>query len=173
MLLKISGSFLIIFSSWFLGYKISKRIAGRPEELREVSQLLEILETEFRYMADVLTDAFARVCKNSSSRTVIFFKRCSEILQTSPNINAKEAWGMAIKEVIPETYLNSEDANILCDFGKRLGMSDLDGQIANIHLTISRLKIQEKKADEVKNKNEIMYKRLGILGGICLVLLLF
>ena len=61
---------------------------------------------------------------------------------------------------------------MLVSFGRMLGVSDCEGQIKNIRLAIEQLKIQEQKAEIDRGKNEVMYKRLGFLGGLALALLL-
>jgi len=54
-----------------------------------------------------------------------------------------------------------------------LGSSDVEGQIKNIRLTINQLKLQEQKAEELRAKNEAMYRNLGILGGLAIIIILF
>ena len=69
--------------------------------------------------------------------------------------------------------MNSEDEEILISFGKLLGSSDTEGQIKNIRLTLNQLKMQEEKAEELRKKNESMYRNLGVLGGLAIIIILF
>ena len=96
----------------------------------------------------------------------------STILNEEKSISASEAWQRAVTENIGKTALTKEDAEVLLDFGKMLGSSDLEGQIKNIRLTQTKLGIQEKKAEESRRRNERMYQSLGILGGIAVVIAL-
>lgn len=79
---------------------------------------------------------------------------------------------MAVKENIKKTALKKEDEAIVLSFGKMLGASDLEGQISNIRLTLTQLKMQEEKAEEEKEKNKTMYMNLGVLGGLAIVIIL-
>ena len=79
---------------------------------------------------------------------------------------------MSIKNNIKKTAFDKEDEKILLDFGQMLGVSDLEGQLKNIRFTLRQLEIQEKKAEEARRKNETMYRRLGVLGGLALIILL-
>lgn len=83
---------------------------------------------------------------------------------------AKEAWEHSIE--IAQTDLTSDDINVIKDFGKTLGQTDLQGQLSKTKLTLEFLdkQIQEAQIDESKNKK--MYKTLGVLTGLGLVIIL-
>lgn len=171
MLLKIVGSFIVFISCSLLGYTHAKTYAKRPEELKVLQTLLQIFENEISFLSNVLKDAFEKVASCTDSSVAVFFEVAVENL--SDGLCASEAWTKAVKENIYKTNLNSEDENIIISFGKMLGSSDLEGQIKNIRLTVNQLKIQEQKAEELRSKNERMYKNLGILGGLAIIILLF
>jgi stage III sporulation protein AB len=172
MIFKLFGSIIVLLSSGFLGYVLSSDCEKRPQQLRELQVLLQMFENRINYLSDVLTEAFEKVYRSTSNEVGIFF-RCTVLkLKQDRNITASVAWEEAVKENIKKTALNMEDEEILISFGKILGSSDLEGQIKNIKLTLNQLKIQEQKAEEHKNKNESMYKSLGILGGIAIVIVL-
>lgn len=172
MILKLIGSTIIISASSFLGYIFSKNCSRRPIELKELQSLLYMFENEISFLSNVLTDAFTKIYQSSNSNIAIFFKGTVKKLLNDPGITASNAWESAVRENILTTALNKEDEEILVSFGKMLGNSDLDGQIKNIHLTLSQLELQEEKAEENKKKNERMYRSLGCLGGMAIVFIL-
>ena len=139
---------------------------------RELQGFMQMFENEISFLSNLLVDAFNRICNSSNSEVTIFFKDTSNILSTDGS-NGSEAWKKAVKKNIKKTALNKEDEEILVSFGKMLGNSDLEGQIKNIRLTLCQLKLQEQKAEEYKKKNEAMYKALGVLGGLAIVIILF
>jgi stage III sporulation protein AB len=172
MLFKITGSVIVVLSCAFLGLVMSADIRKRPQQLRELQGMLQMFENQICYLSDVLTEAFERICRVSSSETGIFFRSTIENLNEEKSANASEAWRRAVTQNIKKTALNKEDEEVLLDFGKMLGSSDLEGQIKNIRLTQTKLSIQEKKAEDSRCKNEKMYKSLGLLGGIAVVIVL-
>jgi stage III sporulation protein AB len=172
MILKIIGSIIVLFSSGFLGNILSSDCRNRPQQLRELQALLAMLENRITYLSDVLVEAFETIIRTSKSRTTVFFEDTIQKLAANRNINAAEAWEAAVRENIKKTSLNREDEEMLVSFGKILGGSDLDGQVKNIRLTLEQLRLQERKAEESRAKNEGMYKSLGVLGGIAVVIVL-
>lgn len=172
MLFKIAGSLMVIVSCAFLGLVLSNDCKRRPQQLRELQSLLQMFENQITYLSDVIPEAFERISRVGSSETRIFFSETVEILKKEGAISASQAWEQAVRQNIKKTSLNLEDEEIIAAFGRMLGSSDLEGQVKNIRLTLGQLKLQEEKAEESRRNNEKMYRSLGILGGIAVVIVL-
>lgn len=172
MVFKLVGGIIVLFSSGFLGYVLSRDCARRPQQLRDLQSLFQMLENQISFMSEILSDAFEIICRNSSSEAAAFFETAAGYLKNDRGIDARGAWERAVKDNIKSTALGREDIEILFSFGRMLGGSDLDGQVKNIRLTRSQLELQERKAEEFRTKNERMYRSLGILGGIAVVIII-
>jgi stage III sporulation protein AB len=172
MIFKLLGSLIVLLSSGFLGYILSTDCKKRPQQLRELQALLQMFENQISYLSDVLAEAFERIYRSSNCEVAVFFSSTVEKLKMNRGLNASQAWEAAIRENIKKTALDKEDEEILVSFGRILGSSDLDGQVKNIRLALSQLKMQEQKAEANRKKNEGMYKSLGILGGLAVVIVL-
>lgn len=172
MLFKVIGGSMIVFFSTFIGYILSLRCSKRPHELKVLQNIFQMLENEFKFMQSCLVDAFTSIIANCSHSVAEFFKSTIKILTEEEGISACCAWERAVHENLETTSLNKEDQEILISFGKMLGISDLEGQIKNLQLTIEKLKIQELKAEENKKSHESMYKNLGFLCGMAVVIII-
>ncbi len=170
--LKVIGSAMVVLSSGLLGYLYAIDCKKRPQELRALQGLLQMFETEITYASSTLVEAFEKISGNSRYSAAALFKSASEILKNDSSVGAREAWERAVKSNARQMGLDSEDENILFSFGKMLGSSDLEGQVKNIRLLINQLKIQEARAEEKRKQNERMYKTLGLLGGLAIVIVL-
>ncbi|MGE5614175.1 MAG: stage III sporulation protein SpoIIIAB [Bacillota bacterium] len=172
MLFKIVGSVIVVLSCSFIGFALSQDLKKRPRQLRELQGLLQMFENHITYLSDIIVEAFERISRVGQCETCVFFSRAAEILREDGSCGAPGAWERAVRECIRTTSLNKEDEEILSAFGRSLGNTDLEGQIKNIRLTLSQLKVQEEKAEENRDRNERMYKSLGLLGGAAIVILL-
>ena len=172
MILKIIGSVVILLASTFLGYTFSRDCGRRPQELRSMQSMLKMFQNEISFLSNILSEAFEKIYRSSSSASASFFKGTIDILRENRSLTASEAWELAVKENIGKTSLNKEDGEIVISFGKMLGSSDLEGQLKNIEMTLNQLHVQEQKAEEKRNKYETMYRTLGVLGGLTLVIIL-
>jgi stage III sporulation protein AB len=172
MIIKIIGSVLLLCATSLIGFSLAADCSKRPKVLRELQILLQMFENEISYLSNLLVQSFERIYTGSKTEAALIFKEAAENL-ASPGITADAAWEKAVESIYSKLGLNKEDKAILVTFGKMLGNSDLEGQINNIRLVSSQLKLQELKAEEMRQKNEKMYKSLGVLCGLALVIVLF
>ena len=83
---------------------------------------------------------------------------------------AGEAWDMALK--LDDLNIDEEDRTVLKNLSKLLGKTDLEGQLSQIEYTTDFLDKQIKKAEIQKDKNEKMYRTLGMILGMVIVIIL-
>jgi len=172
MLVKLIGAAVLIGATSIIGFSKAADCSRRPRTLRELQALLQMLENEISYLSNLLTEAFTRIYENSGLEAAILFKAAAQNLEAG-GVTADTAWERAVDDNAPRLSLNKEDKSILATFGKMLGNSDLEGQLNNIRLVTSQLRLQEIKSEEMKKKNEKMYRSLGILSGLAITIILF
>jgi stage III sporulation protein AB len=172
MVIKIITSIIIIGCSAMIGNGLANRFVQRTNELRELQGALSRLEAEISHYSTRLPEALKHIGKSVEGETGRLFILTSDKLVSTNNCTVEEAWRQSIEEVKKRMNLTGEEYDILMRFGAQLGCSDKEGQKKFIALTLSQLKLQEAKAFELRCKYERMYKSLGILGGLALVILL-
>ncbi len=84
-------------------------------------------------------------------------------------LSAEDAWDDALSN--SKTNLNYEDLQILSDFKKMLGKTNIEGQVSEIELMENFIDSQIVKAEEEQKKNERLYKNLGLITGIAIVII--
>lgn len=99
---------------------------------------------------------FPSACLCLYEQGMVFPSAWEESLQTE-NLNA----------------LTMEDRQILADLGNVLGSTGLQGQIDQLNLLQSRLKSQWEMASQRYAINGKLYRSLGLLGGLLMVILLW
>ncbi|SNX55359.1 stage III sporulation protein SpoIIIAB [Thermoanaerobacterium sp. RBIITD] len=169
-MIKIIGMTMVLASSTLIGYILSLKYSLRWRTLRSLISSLNILMTEITYGKITLSEAFMKVSKISNLSVKQLFISTSEILNSNKGYTAGEAWEIAIKKM-KDINLNEEDIEILKSFGNGLGNSDIYNQENNYKLTVELLKKQLIDAEESSKKNEKMYKNLGLLVGIAIIII--
>jgi stage III sporulation protein AB len=172
MVIKLLGAIALIGATSFIGFSLAADCSKRPRALRELQSLLQMFENEISYLSNLLIESFNRIYEGSNSETAILFKEAAINLEIN-GVTADAAWEKAVEENYAKLSLNKEDKIILLTFGKMLGNSDLEGQLKNIMLMSSQLHLQQLKAEEMKQKNEKMYRSLGVLSGLAIAIILF
>ena len=167
LFLKYIILFFIFFSSLGIGFVISNKYKLRVIELREIKNLLNMLKTKMKFTYEPIPEILEDISSSFQGNILELIN----IIKLKINIMPA---GLAWQEGVDGTYLNlnKEDKQILKKLGNLLGKTDLDGQLAEIEVTESFLNKQIEKAEIEKQKNEKMYKTLGVIFGIGFVIIL-
>lgn len=87
-----------------------------------------------------------------------------------------EAWSLLIKREKNELLspLSEEETEILLEIGERLSsISQLDGQMKQIDMTLERLTLCAREAKDEMLKKSRLLQSLGAMGGLALVIVLW
>lgn len=171
-MLFILGYLLIIFSTTTAGFIVGENYKKRVTQLNEVQRIVYELRNDIVYTYTPLPEAFEKISKNS-----IF--PIKDIL-TDISINLMQNQVNSVYEAFVNTFrknkeylcMKKEDINIILDFSKTLGQSDLEGEKRVFNLTLDNLKKQIEKAEQLMDKNVKMYRYLGFSIGAMIVILL-
>lgn len=171
-MIRIIGFLFIILSSSGIGYIMGTRFDLRVRELKLLKVALQMLETEIVYSNTPLPLAFESVQRKSTHPISNLFKAVKYNLEKRTFGSVGEAFCQSIDDTRDQMSLSKEDIETLKSFGNSIGNSDIEGQVKSFKMIIKQLDSQEIKAEESKDKNEKMYKSLGFLGGLAIVILL-
>ncbi|MDO5555771.1 MAG: stage III sporulation protein AB [Clostridia bacterium] len=159
-------SFIFLLSS-LIGILISKKYINRVNELKEFKNALNIFKTKIRYTYEPIPEIFNEISNNVNSSISEVFKQAALKMNI---LTAGEAWGLALK--MNTLNINEEDRTALNNLSKLLGKTDLQGQLNQIEMTSDFLEEQIKKAEKEKSKNEKLYRTLGMILGMAIVIIL-
>lgn len=166
------GIKIIIYSFIFLscsliGILTSRKYTNRVNELKEFKNALNLFKTKIRYTYEPIPEIFSEISENISPCVSTVFKQAAGKMDV---LAAGEAWNLALK--IDNLNINEEDRNALKNLSKLLGKTDLQGQLSQIEMTSDFLDEQILKAERERNKNEKMYRTLGMILGMAIVIIL-
>ena len=158
---------LIFLTSSAIGMLISKKYDQRVNELREFKNALNIFNAKIKFTYEPIPEIFQEIANTLNSKIGKIFESSSINMKTQ---GAGMAWNMAIDN--STININEEDKKILKDLSKLLGLTAIEGQLNQIELTTSFLDEQIKKAEKERSKNEKMFKILGMIVGLAIVIIL-
>ncbi|MDQ0256262.1 stage III sporulation protein AB [Evansella vedderi] len=169
--MKLVGALLIILTTTVFGWEFATRLARRTKQIRYLKIAFEALETEMVFGMTPLPYACEKVANQLSSPLSQFFHEVSKKLKEEER-TARDIWCNTLEKWKKTTDLEASEINILNQFGQTLGEQDLENQRKQIRLAISYFDQEEKQAMESQKKFESMYKSLGFLGGVLIVLIM-
>ncbi len=169
VIIKTISLILILGLATYVGNIMAKKYTNRVKELICIKLALNFLENKIKFTQTPLKEIFNQIAKTTNDKNIknLF----SKIIE---NLNKNLSITLALENAINtcETNLTKEDRNILLDMGKMLGKTDVEGQVSQIEITNSFLNNQIEKAEKEKNKNTKLYKTLGIISGLAIIIIL-
>ena len=162
--------FFIFACASLIGVLISKKYKNRVNELKSFKEACNVLESKIKFTYEPLGDIFEEMADIYKNNVI------NKIFKTT-NINMKknnfrEAWNIAIESCKAELSLKKDDLNIIKSLGNMLGKTDVQGQLNEINLNMNFLDTQIRVAEEEQHKNEKMYKTLGTIVGLAIIIIL-
>lgn len=166
-ILKIILYILIIATSSSVGIMLSQKYINRVDELKTFKSALNMLKTKIRYTYAPLTEIFTDISKSIRGNISILFQNACLQIELQ---GATEGFCAAIE--MTNLNVSKEDKQVMKNLSKLLGKTDVEGQINEIELTESFLETQIEKAENEREKNAKLYKTLGVISGIGIVIIL-
>ena len=164
---------IIVFGiSAFIGYLLANKYSERVKEINDVLLALDIFETKIKYTYDSLSTVFSFIADNLKTKVFRIFYISGEEIKENKNDSAGDIFKEVVEEEKIFLSLKRDDIEILKELGVSLGQTDLEGQLKNIRLVRTSFENQLKGAQEEKLKNYKMYRNLGVLTGLVIIIIL-
>lgn len=173
MLLKIICSIIIVISTSLLGNIFANTYVERTRLLNSLLSTLQMLETEIVYGATPVPILFKKIGKKSKRELENIFITAANLLDEKQGQTFEEVWYKSVTEETKNTVFNKEDIEILLALGKNLGISNCEDQIKHIRLIQEDIKRQYELSLIEQGKNVKLYKNLGFLLGLSIVIILY
>lgn len=171
--MKILGAILIMLACSGMGFLGGQKIAARPKQLQKLRRDLTLLEMDINYAATPLPEALAKLAGISQWPIRSLWQETCAHLGNGEGWTAEEAWYKALEKFSCQTALSENDLAVLRDFGAGLGTSNRQEQLKKFKLLQEQLSSLAFQAEEARQKHERMWRTMGVLTGIALVILLF
>lgn len=151
------------------GVLASTKLRKRVLELELLIGAIGMFSTEIRYSAAPLDAILDKIDRSEDYRRLKIFSLCRSLFLK--NRDFTKAWESAIKESKQYLSLNKNDYEALVWFGRELGATDIEGQMANCGRCIELLTQRLEHARDEQKKRGKMYTSLGFLTGMFFVVL--
>lgn len=170
-LLKSSLFTLIFITSTSLGFYYGGKYSKRVDNLMALQQGVRILQSEIIVFSNPLPDAL----ENTSNRVSKEISRL--FLFIRDNLLKNHSGDIYFSFLASESYLKDllfkvEDINVFLSLGKMIGKTNRVDQEKQFDFLLDELEILITEAKEERNKNEKMYRSLGLLLGLGIIIIL-
>lgn len=163
--IKIIGSVLIVSACFLTGYSMARNLSVRRDFLKNLIVFLSSLSTNLRYNS---SDIFTLVSLCARDDELSYF-RFDDTLINQP---FETMWAEKVSSLPKSLSLKKSDKELLYEFGRELGKTDVDGQLKHIELYKTVFEKQLSSAEDDINKKSKLYKTMGFFVGVSAVLVM-
>lgn len=171
MFIKTLSMILIFASSSMLGLYLSRLDEYRLKELLMVKKMAMMLASEIEYSSS-LVNAFTHISERLEGAISLLIMDVAVELSKRKGNTFMSIWKKNCEHYSRNTYLTPVDWQYIQDFGKNLGYLDKHMQHKNISMFIHYLDDSIQKINSQKDSNKRMYRSLGVLIGILIIIIL-
>lgn len=165
---KIIIAIVILFITSYIGIEMAGALKSREEILTDMITFLRLVKNEMMYMLNSLPVAYemSRQRLNTELKNVL-----GAISLDMSEFGVEKIDASITNNINSIKCLNDYDKEIIISTLKNLGRSDLESQYNIIENAIAIINKQIKEANEIKNKNSKVYKTIGVITGLMIVII--
>lgn len=168
-MIKLVGILFVISSTVIAGFYYGNIETYRIYDLIEIKRALSILKSEVEFAMTPLPEAFINIARRVKNPIDKIFDRLSELSSLDECESIASIWEDTINEFSKDTYLTNEDLEQIIAFGQTLGYLDKNMQLNSIDNITEYIDDSIKLLNKTRFNNMKMYRSLGVLGGILVV----
>lgn len=169
LFIKFFISVSIIGITAYIGNSKALRLKNREYILQDMITFLNLVKNEIRYKMEILPNAYeisrqklTTILKDVIGQIVVDMLKFDNLSFVDKSI---------VDNISSVNELTDYDKNIIVSTLKNLGRSDLDSEINIIDNTITILESQIKEANQIKLTNSKLYRTVGTITGIMIVII--
>ena len=170
-MLKVWGLVCLFLGCMVCGLASSENLKRRLELLEAFRRIMILLSGEIRCVHSTLPEALERIKEKAVPPFDCFLARICEDMKGENRKPLGELFERHLG-ILKESSLNEEDLLLIHELGKQLGYLDIAMQLQTLEYYEEMLDTSVKKAAGEYGKKARMYRYLGVLAGLFLVVLL-
>jgi stage III sporulation protein AB len=155
-----------------MGFAYGGRYGKRVTVLMALHQAIRLLETEIIVFANPLPVAISNISKRISPEINGLFKIILDEMQNNQSGDLYYSFLKTTDYLEKTCLLKADDINVFLSLGKIIGKTNRNDQEQQFKHVYNELDLLILESKEEKNRNEKMYRSLGILLGLGIIIIL-
>ncbi|MBE5921816.1 MAG: hypothetical protein E7269_03575 [Lachnospiraceae bacterium] len=171
--MKAFGLCLIFTASCGVGFRMSRLISLRYEELKILKRIMIMLRGEVNHNHATLWEAFATIGRRMEGVFAEWLLYLSDLLKEKSGQTMATLFETSINEKLKgKANLQKKDLERLCQLGENLGYLDREMQLSTVDFYLEQLEQDKEELAGHLSEQKKLYPCLGIVSGLFFVLLL-
>lgn len=170
-MIKLTGAVLVLVSAYAIGSLLALQVKEQEYWLKDIKTALFLLLGELEYRQIPLPEALDLIGNRHGGRLTAFFQVLSGELKRKDGFTLQELWKRVAIPAVKDSPLTGEQKEEFAELGLYFMESDKETRRSSLEFYFKRLEedivdLREHGADKA-----YLYRALGMLGGIFLLIL--
>lgn len=171
-MIKLIGMGLVLGGCSAAGFAAERELSRRVRDIRELMEFLRLLEGEIRYGGASLPECFRHIAGKLRQPYGSFLQQAAGHMEEYTGDTLGEILARHMDKELSGTALSPSDRESFLRFADGLGYLDAKMQLAAIAFYREQLERDHAAALELCRSQSKLYRFLGVMGGLFLVILL-
>lgn len=163
---------MIILASSLLGMLFSLETSQKLNTLYEIQRILIMLKGEITYNKAPAADAFLNLAEHVKEPFGSFFQKTGQELNQGFGKTIETVWCECCDSELTGLAIAPEDRQSFRELGSCMGYLDAGMQISSLTLYSEKLDMRIKESTQGMKEKQKIFKIMGVMGGIFIVLLI-
>lgn len=172
-MIKLIGACMVMVGCMGLARCRIRKDKNRRLLLSNLQKLFVMLHSEIQFRNLTLLEAFLQIRRRIDRQLATFLTEIEEEWMQRKGESVGDIWKVCVSRNFNDSCLKKEDIVWIEEIGEGLGSFDRAEQIRHIELLLKYLEDELVTCEEVVRESERLYKAMGLLGGIFIIVLLF
>ena len=164
-MLKTAGIIVVIIVTTMTGSYFSNMLKVRVVNLKKINYMIDEIIIMLRFKASTVYE-ISEILKRSDR-----FSEFEFLNKIDKSVSFQQSWYNSVLSY-PPCGMKKSDVELLADIGKKLGTSDLEGQISTLSLQQAELLSSISSAEKDYFQKAKLYRSLGVLAGAFIAVML-
>lgn len=155
-----------------VGFQAGNVLTNRRKGISSLVFALDILRGEIAYSMTPLRRAFQKIARVTPGQVGMFFASCAQEMEGNCR-RMEDIWKQELKTLEKQLPLGGEEMDSLLHLGAVLGRNDQENQQKALDAARAQLQQLLDEARQKEREEIRLYRSLGVMAGIFLVILLW
>ncbi len=171
-MLKLAGAATVCISAAVFGICLAGELKEKVRLLEEFRRCFFMIRGEIRFSNATLSEAFMSIENRGAEPLPRFFGEMGKLLEENPERGLGTIWREQTAEIFGKSVFSGEELQWISGLGERLGYLDRETQLGTLEMILEQLEAKEAEADRIYADKGKVYRCVGAMSGILVVLLL-
>lgn len=170
--MQILAAFLVVLSTTQIGNLLAKRLRARREQLDAWINVMAQLATHIDYGVTPLAEALESIGRGVGKPLYAHLQTLAGKFRSGSAQSVAIAWEEMVFG-LEDAALQLKDRELLLPVGSILGQTDRQNQLQHLHLLQNRLQMERDAAWHKEESGVKMWRSLGVISGLFLILIVW